>query len=215
MAIQLVAGALIVSGLFIPVALCVLMPISTCSLYWSLLDHQGLGAVVALATFVLNGLLMLAYIEYYRRTLQRHAPMLGETSGGRMSFDSLFASPNGRTSRGQFVPALITLLTVVALYVFLVRGRNAQWCVVTLLFPALMLHARRLHDMGRTAWLLLAPGVLLVATFAIWLHLVSLGDALDRAVPPTALVVSAGFVLWGCIGNGQAEANKFGSPTTA
>ena len=79
MAIQLVTGALILIGFFVPVALCVVMPISTCALYWSLiLDHQPLGAVVALVAFALNGLLMLAYLDYYKGPLQRRALMFGE-----------------------------------------------------------------------------------------------------------------------------------------
>ncbi len=214
MTIQLIAGALILTGLFVPVALCVVMPISTCALYWSvILDHQPLGAILALAAFALNGLLMLAYVEYYRGALQRHALALGES--GRMSFDSLFVSLDGRTSRGQFVPALITLLAVMAFYAFLVTGRNAEWILVALLYPAIVLHARRLHDMGHTAWLLLVPGVLTVPAFAIWLGIVSLGAPLDTAVPVAALAVSAGFALWGCIGRGQAEANDFGAPVAA
>ena len=79
MTIQLVTGALILTGFFVPVALCVVMPISTCALYWSLiLDHQPLGALVALVAFALNGLLMLAYIDYYKGPLQRSALMFGE-----------------------------------------------------------------------------------------------------------------------------------------
>ncbi len=214
MAIQLVTGALILTGFFVPVALCVVMPISTCALYWSLiLDHQPLGAVLALAAFALNGLLMLAYIDYYRGALQRHALALAES--GRMSFDSLFVNPNGRTSRGQFVPALITLVAVVVFYAFLVTGRTAQWCLLVLVFPAVVLHARRLHDMGHSGWLLLVPAILMVAAFAIWLHIVSLGAQLDAAVPLAALVIGAGFALWGCIGPGQAEANRFGAPVAA
>ena len=79
MAMQLVGGALILTGFYVPVALCVLMPISTCAVYWSLvLDHQPTGAVLALVAFALNGLLMLAYIDYYQGVLRRHAPSLGE-----------------------------------------------------------------------------------------------------------------------------------------
>ncbi len=207
MAIELVTGALILTGFFVPVALCVVMPVSTCALYWSVvLDHQPFGAVLALVAFALNGLLMLAYVDYYRQVLQRHALTLGEVSGGRAAFDSLFVNLNGRTARGQFVAALITLLAVVVFYAFLVTGRTAQWCLLVLMFPAVILHARRLHDMGHSAWLLLIPGILMVAAFAIWLHIVSLGTQLEAAVPLTALAVSAGFALWGCIGSGQAEA---------
>ncbi len=79
MAIQLIAGVLILTGLFVPVALCVVMPISTCALYWSvILDHQPLGAVLALAAFALNGVLMLAYFDYYKGPLRRRALALGE-----------------------------------------------------------------------------------------------------------------------------------------
>ena len=128
-----------------------------------------------------------------------------------MNFESLFVNPNGRTSRGQFVPALITLVAVVLFYAFLVGGRTATWCLLVVVFPAFILHARRLHDMGRSAWLLIVPVVLMVAAFGVWLGLVSFGAQLDSAVPLAALVISAGFALWGCIGSGQAEANRFGA----
>jgi hypothetical protein len=79
MTIQLVTGALILAGFFVPLALCIVMPISTCALFWALiLDHQPLGALLALVAFALNGLLMLAYIDYYKDPLQRHALMLGD-----------------------------------------------------------------------------------------------------------------------------------------
>jgi uncharacterized membrane protein YhaH (DUF805 family) len=215
MAIELITGAFVLSGFFVPVALCVVMPVSTCALYWVLLDHQPLGAVLGLAMFALNGLLMLAYFDYYRGSLQRHALMVDESPGGRMSWDCLFVNPNGRTSRAQFAAALVTFLAVVALYVYLAvgpTGRNAQWCLLTLLFPGIILHVRRLHDMGHSGWLLLAPGVLMLAAFAIWLRIISFGGQIDSAVPPIALILCAGFALWGCFGRGEAEGNNFGAP---
>ncbi len=79
MAIQLVTGVLILADVLVPIALCVVMPISVCAVYWSvILEHQLLGAVLALAAFALNGLLMLAYVDYYRGVLQRHALTLGD-----------------------------------------------------------------------------------------------------------------------------------------
>lgn len=79
MAIELITGALILLGRFTPVALCVLMPVSTCALYWAaVLDRQPLGALLALAAFALNAWLMLSLLEYYRGALQRRAPALGE-----------------------------------------------------------------------------------------------------------------------------------------
>ncbi len=64
MLIQLLTGALLLTGVFAPAALCVVMPVSTCALYWSLLEHQSLPLVLALVAFALNCLLMLAYFGY-------------------------------------------------------------------------------------------------------------------------------------------------------
>ena len=216
MAIQLVTGALILTGWLVPVALCVVMPVSTCALYWAvILDHQALGALLALAGFALNGLLMLAYLDYYQGALQRHALMLGESAAGRSSFNDLFVNPNGRTSRSQFAAALITLVAVLAFYAFRVTGVTAHWCMFMLLLPAVVLHARRLHDLGHSAWLLFAPALLVVAAFAIWLRIVSFGAPYDAAVPVAALVIFAVFALWGCLAGGQADANRYGAPLTA
>ena len=78
-AIQLVTGALILAGVFVPVALCVVMPISVCAAFWAvILDHQPLGSILGLAAIALNGLLMLAYIDYYKGVLQRRALAVGE-----------------------------------------------------------------------------------------------------------------------------------------
>jgi uncharacterized membrane protein YphA (DoxX/SURF4 family)/uncharacterized membrane protein YhaH (DUF805 family) len=203
MAIELVAGALILIGCFVPVALCVVMPVSTCALYWSVvLEHRPLVAVLALAAFALNGLLMLACLNYYKGALQRYALTLGETPQ-HLSFDALFASPGGRTPRRPFVKALLTLLAAVAFYVFLVTGRTAHWCALVLLFSGLMLHAPRLRDMGRSAWLLLVPAALMIWAFAIWLGYTNAEGSLQSLVPPVALLVSAGFALWGCIAGSQ------------
>ncbi|MEJ0004884.1 MAG: DUF805 domain-containing protein [Steroidobacteraceae bacterium] len=216
MAIQLVTGALILAGLLVPVALCVVMPVSTCAVFWAvILDHQALEAVLALAGFALNGLLMLAYIDYFRGALQPHALMLGESSGESSSFDFLFVNPNGRTSRGQFAGALITLIAVLVFYAFRVTGLTAHWCMFMLLFPAVVLHARRLHDLGHSAWLLFAPTLLAVAAFAIWLRLVSFGPPYDAVVPLATLAIFVVFALWGCVAGGQPEANRYGMAVTA
>jgi uncharacterized membrane protein YhaH (DUF805 family) len=92
----------------------------------------------------------------------------------------------------------------VAFYAFLVTGRTAQFCLLVLLYPGIVLHARRLHDMGRSAWPLFIPGALMVVAFAIWLHYVSLGVRFDAVLPMIALVVVAGFAAWGCVGKSRA-----------
>jgi uncharacterized membrane protein YphA (DoxX/SURF4 family) len=80
MVIQLVAGALILAGLLVPLALCVVMPVSVCAAFWAvILDHQPLGALLALIVVALNALLMLAYIDYYQGMLKRRALAIGES----------------------------------------------------------------------------------------------------------------------------------------
>jgi len=76
--IEMVAGALILAGVFVPAALCVVMPLSVCAAFWALLDHQPVSLLLGLGAIALNGLLMLAYIDYYQGTLQRHALAVGE-----------------------------------------------------------------------------------------------------------------------------------------
>jgi uncharacterized membrane protein YhaH (DUF805 family) len=127
-----------------------------------------------------------------------------------MNFDTLFVNPAGRTARGQFIGALITLLAVFAFYYFLVPGRNSQWVQLVLLFPAVVLHARRLHDMGLSAWPVAAPAVLIVAT--AWLHLFVPEAGAKSAVTVAAVIVCAGFIVWGLVGKSQPEANRFGTP---
>lgn len=213
MAIQLVTGALILAGVLVPVALCVVMPISVCAVFWAvILEHQAVLGALALVALALNGFLMLAYLDYYKGVLQRRALTLGEGEEGG-SYEAFFANPNGRTSRGGFVRALVPLLAVAALYFFLVRNRNGEWVLVTMLFPAMVLQARRLHDMGQNAWLLLAPGALLAV--AIWLHMAARGPELQPIVNWAALIVSLGFIVWGLVGKGQAQTNRFGEPAVA
>ncbi len=120
-----------------------------------------------------------------------------------MNFDALFVNPTGRTSREQFVPAMVVVLAVFAFYAFYVTGRNAHFCMLVLLYPIFVLLARRLHDMGKSAGLLLVPLALSLMAFASKLHYFSLGDAVNVAMPWAALVVSAAFALWGSMSEGK------------
>jgi uncharacterized membrane protein YhaH (DUF805 family) len=157
---------------------------------------------------------MLAYLDYYKGALQRTALTLGE-SGRSMIWDSLFVHLKGRTSRGQFTAALIPLAFVVWCYAGSGPNIYAPWDLLVLVYPAVVLHARRMHDMGRSGWLLLAPAALTVVAMAIWARRISLGSQLDSAVPLAALVVFVGFALWGCMRKGQSEVNSFGPPVAA
>ena len=127
-----------------------------------------------------------------------------------MNFDTLFVDPAGRTPRNQFIGALITLLAAFAFYYFLVPGRNSQWVQLTLLYPAIVLLARRLHDMGRTAWLLVVPAGLIIAT--AWLYLYVPGAEAKGMVKLAAVIVSAAVIVWGLIGASQPADNRVAKP---
>jgi uncharacterized membrane protein YhaH (DUF805 family)/uncharacterized membrane protein YphA (DoxX/SURF4 family) len=214
MVAQLITGAFLLTGVFAPAALCVVMPTSTCALYWALLEHQPLPLLLALVAFALNGLLMLAYLDYYQGAVQRSALTLGE-AGQATTWDTLFVHSKGRTPREHFIAALIPLAIVVWWYAQASPNVYPQWSLLVLLFPASVLLARRLHDMGHSGWLLLVPAVLTVAAMMIWDHRLDLGAQLNFAVPLAALIVFVGIALWGCIAKGKAQANAFGPPAMA
>ena len=207
MAIQLVAGALILVGLFVPLALCLIMPISVCAAYWAvILEHEPLGALLALVAVALNAALMLAYLDRYRDMLVRHAVAAGETTAS--CYEALFVDPRGGTARAAFIAALIPLALAAAFYHWLVFGGSGTYAMLMLLFPAIVLHARRLHDMGWSARPLLIPAV--PAAAAIWLHMVQRSTGIERPAIPTALAVCAAVVLWGLIGKSRSEAGRPG-----
>jgi uncharacterized membrane protein YhaH (DUF805 family) len=120
-----------------------------------------------------------------------------------VNYETLFANPAGRTARGPFVAALLTLLAAFAFYWFLVPGRTGQFAMLVMIYPGMVLHARRLHDMRQTGWPVLVPGALLAA--AGWFRLYEPDADAARPIALAALVVSVAFMLWGLAGKGRAE----------
>jgi uncharacterized membrane protein YhaH (DUF805 family) len=125
-----------------------------------------------------------------------------------MNYDTLFVSAAGRTPRNQYIGALITLLVAFGFYYILVPGRNSQWVQVVFLYPAVILLARRLHDMGRAAWPLVVPAALVIVM--TWLYLYVPDSPAKVGVKWAAVIVSAAFMVWGLVGQSQAEANRVG-----
>ena len=213
--IQMVAGALILLGLFVPAALCVTMAVSTSALFWAVLDHQPITLGLGLLAFALNGGLMLAYLDSYRGVLERAPMTLGE-SDPQTSYNTLFVQPGGRTARGPFVAALIPLALATGWYAIKGPAANyACWGVLCLLYPAVVLHVRRLHDLGRTGWLMAGPTALAVVAMGIWAGRVSFGAPLDAAIPLAALASFVAVALWGGIARGQSPAQTVGQPMAA
>lgn len=204
MVLVLVTGIFICAGVMVPAALCLLMPITTCALYWALiLDHQALNMLLALIGFAVNGLLMLAYLPYYRDVLQRQALAVGESAGPRLNYEALYANTSGRTARADFVPAFITVALAIFFFWYMVGGRTGLFCMLMLVYPATVLLGQRLRDMGVSAWLALVPALLAVTAFGVVLAYFSFGEAADGALPWAALAVSAGFALWAGAGKSK------------
>ena len=78
------------------------------------------------------------------------------------------------------------------------------WMVLVLLYPGVVLYARRLHDMGHSGWPLIVPAGLTIAAMAIWDHRLDFGTQLNFAMPMVALAVFVGFIVWGCIDRGNS-----------
>jgi uncharacterized membrane protein YhaH (DUF805 family) len=203
---------MILLGYFVPAALCTVMAVSTSALFWAILDHQPLSLTLAVLAFALNGFLMLAYLNYYKGALERAPLTLGE-SDSHTSWNALFVQSNGRTARGDFLFALVPLALGVLWYAYKGAAVNyVPWGVLVLLYPAVVLHVRRLHDMGRSGWWMVVPAVLTVPAMLIWANRLSFGAQLDGAIPLVALVAFAGFALWGCIARGQAQTSTLTAP---
>jgi hypothetical protein len=151
-AIQLVAGALLLAGIFVPLALCVVMPISACTLFvGAILDHQPLGAVLALVFFALNGLLMLACLDSYKGVLAPRTLAFGETEADGGDFDRLLAIPMGGSSPASVGAGMVVLLAAAGFYYFLVPSIVSKFCLYTLLYPAAVLLARLAQGLRKPA----------------------------------------------------------------
>ena len=204
LSIQLLAGAFILAGIFIPLALTVQMAITTNALFWSLfLNHEPIGGILTLIVFALYGLLMLAYLPYYKDVLQENSLAAGEEAG--KSYDNLFISPNGQTSRENFIPALITVLVAFAFYNFMIAGRSVDFSKLVLMYPLFILLIRRFRDMGQTPWLLFAPLLTVLLAFDVQLEYFTLGETLDGLINNLALVIAAAFILWGGVNLGKSS----------
>jgi uncharacterized membrane protein YphA (DoxX/SURF4 family) len=210
--VQLIAGVLLLTGVLVPLALTAQLCITTCALFWALvLEHSAVGAVLTLAAFAVNGLLMLAYLPWYQSILARRSVAAGETAGPA-NYDALFVNNAGTTARGDFLPAVVTVLVTLTFYSYLVGGRTGDFCMLVLIYPLFTVLIRRFRDMGQHPWLLSAPLLLVLLHFDVKLGFLNLGEAGNAAAMWLALLVTAVFIAWGVAGNGNARTS---APVTA
>lgn len=150
MGIQLVAGALVLAGLFMPLALVTVMPVNVCALYWALvLEGDPLWALLALLVTALNSLLMLAHLDHYKPMLGRRPLAQGESDDNGGNYETLYANPAGQTGPGKFALALLPLIGAAAFFHFIVPAIFAFYCLVVLAWPATVLTLRLLQHLLR------------------------------------------------------------------
>ena len=140
-----------------------------------------------------------------------------------MDWKTLFLSGEGRIGRRDFWIGFLIIMAASFLLGFIpIIGMIVG---LALIWPQVCIHAKRLHDMGRTAWLMLIPmaislGAMVVVAAVGGMAALS-GDA--SAVTGAAFgvmglallisfVVSLAFLLWVGLTPSQPGDNRFGPP---
>jgi uncharacterized membrane protein YhaH (DUF805 family) len=139
-----------------------------------------------------------------------------------MNWKELFLVPQGRAGRQAFLIGAAGLIVAgMALNLIPVLGPLAG---LALIYPWTCLLAKRLHDFGRSGWLVLVPaiptavsGVLALVTAFAAANAATMGAALAGAglaltVSGAAVLISVAFLVWAAVKPGDAHANRFGPP---
>ena len=148
---------------------------------------------------------MLAYLPAYKDVLARHSIAAGEQSGESNNYDALMVNWKGTTSQADFIPALVTIIAVYAFYYWVGVFGTVQFSILFLLFPALVLLARRLRDMGKSPALVFVALIPLLVAFGVTFNYFSLGG-LDIIISWISLAVTAALMAWGCAGQNNSAA---------
>ena len=125
-----------------------------------------------------------------------------------LDWKTLFLSARGRIGRRDFWIGFAMVMAVSALLNFL--GPVGKIVGFASLWPMVCLHAKRLHDAGRSAWLMLAPAAVTLSQVMVAATMPR--TPLDGVLTVLTMAVSAGFLLWVGLSPGQPGANHFGEP---
>ena len=139
----------------------------------------------------------------------------------------MFAYLNGRSSRGEYWIGIALLLLVgVGLALANISGASAATT-----FLWILIWARRLHDIGKSGWVILIPmGLMIAVSIAAFAlggdELVNVmrytqtnsGEISERgaylflAFVGVLLLVQGGFTIWLGVKAGEPGSNRFGPP---
>ena len=137
------------------------------------------------------------------------------------NWGSVFFNPQGRIGKGTFWRAFGLLLAInIALGVFTSSSPELAGIAfifnLVVIYPTVCVYGKRLHDMGKTAWLYAVSLVAsILAAFAFAYFAVE-GGAYDEEILGAAyigmLLVMVGFTLWVGLGTPDPNVNKHGYP---
>lgn len=148
--IHLVAGLLMLANRAVPFALAALMPVNVCGLFITVLI-EGEPAIGLLAVLLvgLNGLLMLAYLPWYRGVLEGGQLADGEGPEDGQNYESLFVNPFGTAPPAAYLGGALVLVAALAFYWFVVPFANGTTGLVTLAVPTILLAVGGVRALGR------------------------------------------------------------------
>ncbi len=128
-----------------------------------------------------------------------------------MDWRTLFLSSRGRIGKRDFWIAFLMIMAAsVALNLVKPVG---QVLGLLLLWPQVCVNAKRLHDAGRTAWLLLIPAI--VSGVCIAVVLLVRSDPVAEIAFAVAVATSLVFLLWVGLSAADLEPNRYGPPPEA
>lgn len=147
-----------------------------------------------------------------------------------MDWKTLFLTADGRIGKRDFwIGFAILFVAGLVLGMIPLLGQIVS---IALIYPWVCVYSKRLHDMGKTGWLVLAPvGVMVVAFIIAFMMggaaLMGAGMAGSDAAAGTAAMAGMGgaalvillaclanlaFLLWVGLSNGDPGENRFGPP---
>jgi uncharacterized membrane protein YhaH (DUF805 family) len=142
-----------------------------------------------------------------------------------MNWTELFLAPQGRAGQQAFLIGAAALIVAgVVLNLIPVLGPLAS---LALIYPWTCLLVKRLHDFGRSGWMVLIPVVptalasmlALITTFAAMgggtMGAALVGAGLALTISGASMLISLAFLVWVALKPSDARANRFGYPAAA